>query len=270
MSDTVKTLGQYPTPVWVAEALVARHFDHLTSSDFVIEPSCGPGSFLMALPSHIPAVGVDIDPHMAARARANSGREVLVGDFQTVQIDARPTAIVGNPPFNLSVIDGFLHRSHAMLPEGGKVGMILPAYAFQTAGRVSEYAERWSIMQEMIPRNIFSGLSLPLVFALFSKDRRRKLIGFALYHELADLQKINKPYRDIVGEISGSVWKKVVVHAMLALGRVRVDLKDIYKVVEGQRPTKTKWWREQIRKVLRESRDMFQAEGQGVYSLIAT
>lgn len=172
-NDQIRSLGQYPTPVWVAEDLVERHFHDLDSGDMVIEPSCGPGAFLSALPDGVPAIGVEIDAAVAEQARENTGRRVVVGDFRTVGLDVQPTAIIGNPPFNLEVIDGFLARAHQMLPEGGRVGFLLPAYAFQTAARVAGYADHWSLMQEMIPRNIFPGLKLPLVFALFSKDRRR-------------------------------------------------------------------------------------------------
>jgi 16S rRNA A1518/A1519 N6-dimethyltransferase RsmA/KsgA/DIM1 with predicted DNA glycosylase/AP lyase activity len=122
-----KALGQHFTPAWVAEALVERHFSRLGADDLVIEPSCGTGAFLCALPDDVPAIGVEIDPWIAQVARDITGREVILGDFQTVQINARPTAIIGNPPFNLQVIDGFLTRAFTMLPENGQVGLILPA-----------------------------------------------------------------------------------------------------------------------------------------------
>ena len=110
-------LGQYPTPFWVAEALVARHFGKLDANDFVIEPSCGPGSFLNAVPDHVPACGVEIDARMVDLARRNTRRQIIQGDFRTVELDMQPTAIIGNPPFNMKLIDGFLHRSHELLPE---------------------------------------------------------------------------------------------------------------------------------------------------------
>ena len=42
---TTARLGQYMTPDWAAEALVARYFADLTSADQVLEPSCGRGAF---------------------------------------------------------------------------------------------------------------------------------------------------------------------------------------------------------------------------------
>lgn len=260
----IRTLGQYPTPFWVAQALVERHFSTLDCNDFVIEPSCGPGSFLHALPPQVQAVGVEIDARIADLARAQTGRTIITGDFRSVPLNVQPTAIIGNPPFDLRVIDGFLERAHALLPEGGRVGFILPAYAFQTAVRVAGYTDRWSLMQEMIPRNIYPGLSLPLVFALFSKDKRRTLIGFALYCETADVQRMAKPYRDLLSG-HGSVWTRVIEMALQQLGG-EAGLSEIYAELENHRPTRTQFWREQIRKVIRQS-ELFICSGAGRYAL---
>jgi site-specific DNA-methyltransferase (adenine-specific) len=264
-----RTLGQYPTPFWVAEALVARHFSDLDQDDLVIEPACGPGAFLSALPEGIPSLGIDIDAGMVDRARAETGCPVLHGDFRSIPLAMTPTAIIGNPPFQMDLVDGFLDRSFTLLPDGGRVGFILPAYAFQTAGRVAEYAERWSLFQEMIPRNIFPGLSLPLVFALFSKDRRRTLVGFALYREAADVQKMNAPYRDALAASCGSAWRNVVELALKALGG-EADLSALYHEIEGNRPTRTQFWKEQVRRTLRRYTDHFTAIGNGRYVLAAT
>lgn len=261
----VKRLGQYLTPVWAAHEIVARYFGHLGPSDFVVEPACGEGAFLLALPPDVPAIGVDIDPDMVRRARAATGRTVILGDFATVELDASPTAIIGNPPFNLRTIDTFLARAHQILPNGGQVGFIMPAYSMQTASRVAGYSERWSMQQEMIPRNIFSGKQ-PLIFSVFTKDRRRRLFGFALYHETADVQKLKMRYRGQLGAGSGPVWLNVVRTAIRTLGG-EADLAAIYSEVAGGRPTTTNFWREQIRKVVRQHTDVFKAVGRGRYAI---
>ncbi|MBN3729513.1 class I SAM-dependent methyltransferase [Burkholderia sp. Tr-20390] len=263
--DKVRELGQYPTRVWVAEAIVDRFFPDLDSHDCIIEPACGPGAFLGAIPSHVPAVGVELDPAIADVARRETGRTVVVGDFRTEPLNCRPTLILGNPPFKLSVIDGFLDRAHQMLPEGGRVGFILPAYAFQTAARVAAYADRWSLEQQFLPRNIYDGLRLPLVFAQFSKDRRRTLIGFALYGEVADVQRLRAPYREALSAGNGPVWARVVERALAQLGG-EADLAQIYAEIEGKRPTKTQYWREQVRKVVRTHR-WFSCVSTGRYAL---
>jgi hypothetical protein len=262
----IRELSQYPTPVWVAESLMERHFSTLDQSDFVVEPSCGPGSFLGAVPSEVPAVGVEIDAAVAAEARRNTGREVLVGDFRTLPLDVRPTVIIGNPPFSLRLLDGFLDRAYGLLPEGGRVGFLMPAYAFQTAARVAGYADRWSLAQEMIPRNIYQGLRLPLVFALFSKDRLRTLVGFALYREATDVQGLPAPYRETLAAGSGPVWRLVVETALARLGG-EADLQTLYSEISGCRPTRTQFWREQIRKVLRKHADTFKPVAPGRYAL---
>lgn len=263
MSDQ-KRLGQYPTPVWVAEALVERHFSDLDSNDCVIEPSCGPGAFLAAIPDHVQAIGVEIDAMVAQDAIRHTGRQVVVGDFQTVQLDVQPTIILGNPPFKMSLIDRFLERSHAILPEGGRVGFILPAYAFQTAARVAAYADRWSLMQEMIPRNIYPGLSLPLVFALFSKDRRRTMVGFCLYREATDVHGMQQPYRATISAGAGPVWKEAVHAALRALGG-EATVQDLYQEIGGQRPTQTEFWKAKIRQTLRRYPDNFTPVATGRY-----
>jgi hypothetical protein len=264
--STVKQLGQYPTPVWVAEALVERHFGNLDSSDCVVEPSCGPGAFLAAIPANVQALGVEIDALVAEEAVRNTGRRVLVGDFQTVQLDVQPTIILGNPPFNLKLIDGFLERSLALLPEGGRVGFILPAYAFQTSKRVAGYADKWSLMQEMIPRNIYPGLSLPLVFALFSKDKRRTMVGFALYREATDVQGLPAPYRAALSKGAGPVWREVVGAALRALGG-EASVQDLYAEISGNRPTQTEFWQAKVRQTLRRYSGHFAPIAHGRYRL---
>jgi site-specific DNA-methyltransferase (adenine-specific) len=262
----IKELGQYPTPQWAAEAIVESFFPELGTGHVVIEPSCGPGSFLSAVPAGVVAIGVDIDPLMAERARRNTGCRVLVGDFRSIELDFEPTHVIGNPPFNLKLIDGFLDRAHELLPRGGQAGFILPAYAFQTAARVAGYADRWSLSQSMIPRNLFPGLSLPLVFATFLKDQRRTLVGFALYRETAAVQELPARYRDVLAAAGGAVWPRVIRLAVERLGG-EADLQEIYREIEGSRPTNTPFWREQIRKVIRTAASGCAPVGRGRYAL---
>lgn len=251
LAVNAKLFGQYPTPVWVAEALVERYFPALDSRDCVLEPACGDGRFLQAIPAHVPAYGVELDPHLAAAAERRTGRRVFAGDFRTVPLDIYPTAIIGNPPFKLGLIDEFLDRSYQLLPTGGVVGMIIPAYMFQTAARVVDYSKRWSLAQEMIPRNIFHGLSLPLLFAVFSKDARRTLVGFALYPETDAAKRLSPEAQDILANkrARGSVWREVVDWALTELGG-EGEVSQIYRLVEGRRPTENRFWREKLRQTL--------------------
>ena len=182
-----RALHQWFTPRWVCEAIVERHFAGLNLGDVVLEPSCGDGRFLQALPAEVPALGVEIDPRLADIARAASGRQIITGDFLAVEIPTPITHVIGNPPFDSRTIHAFLDRAHGLLVEGGVCGLLLPAYVLQTSSKVCALNHRWSISQELMPRNIFPRLSLPLVFARFQKDRERALVGFFLYREAADI-----------------------------------------------------------------------------------
>lgn len=260
-------LCQFMTPLWVAEALVERHFSYLGGSDLVLEPSCGRGAFLAALPSTVRAVGVDIDAELAARARENTGRDVFVGDFRTIDLPENPTAIVGNPPFRADVFDGFLDRSYQILPEGARAGFILPTYFFQTAARVCRYGDRWSLSIELMPRNAFHNrMRTPLLFALFEKNAARRLLGFVLYRECDDLHQMAKPYRELLSSYEGPVWLAVCRLALRQLGGA-ASLKDIYAELERNRPTRTQWWREKIRQTLRVYGSVFESKGDGLYEL---
>src|SRR5690606_33485399 len=162
----------------MAEELVASYFGDLAMFDTVIEPSCGAGAFLRAIPANVRAIGVEIDEALAAEAIATTGREVIVGDFTTVDLP-QATAIIGNPPFRLTTVEAFLARAFQLLPNDGRVGFILPAYTFQTSRTTLRLADRWHIDQAAIPREFFPRISMPVCFARFTKGRRG-LVGFAL------------------------------------------------------------------------------------------
>jgi site-specific DNA-methyltransferase (adenine-specific) len=262
-----EALGQFPTPGWVAEALYERHFSHLASGDVVWEPTCGPGSFLAVIPEEIEAFGTELDPVLAAMAESVTGRRVLQGDFEAVRLPASPTAIIGNPPFQLTLIDRLLKRAHAVLPVGGQAGFVLPAYAFQTAARVTGFADEWSISQEMIPRNIYPGLRLPLVFATFTKDGRRRLFGFALYREATEVQQSPRHVRDVLDGHRGPVWARAVEVVLGALGG-EAELSAIYAALAPPpaRPSCNPWWKAKVRQTLRRY-ERFRAVGPARYAL---
>jgi adenine-specific DNA-methyltransferase len=247
--DRVAELGQYFTPRWVAEAVVERHFAHLGPRDRVLEPSCGPGHFLLALPDEVDALGVELDPVLAAQARAATGREIICGDFLRVDIPGPVTHIVGNPPFSADLVHGFLDRAHTLLPDGGTVGFLLPSYILQTSSKVALMNRKWSISAELMPRNIFPRLKLPLVFSLFRKDRERTLVGFFLFRETEDVTAMPRAIRAALeGLAAGSVWRRAVRLAFVAVGDTVASLEALYAAVE--RPTLNQHWREKVRQTL--------------------
>lgn len=243
-----KDKHQWFTPTWAAESLIAAHFPELAEGDVVVEPTCGTGTFLKAVPANVQAFGVEIDPELAETARRDTGRTVVTGDFTTAELPANPTAVIGNPPFDLEIIDAILERCHQILPENGKVGFILPAYAFQTASRIVGYRAKWSLSQEMIPRNLFRNMMKPLCFAVFRKDGLGELKGFALYSELHDVNTMPRGVA-LTLSTSPSPWKSVVTSAVAELGG-EASLDDIYAAVEPKRPTGNDWWRAKVRQTL--------------------
>lgn len=258
-----RALGQFMTPHWAAEALVQRSFSDLGAEDFVVEMTCGTGAFLNAIPAHVPAVGIEIDPELAEYARHSTGRRVITGDFRTVAKALRATAIVGNPPFFADIITELLDACRGVLPEGGRAGFIIPAYLLQTPSRVVRYNRDWSIEVEMLPRTLFKGLQCPLSWGVFRRDNQRHLIGMALYAETADIEGMTQQVRDRLNRSPGT-WADVVSWAIDTEGG-QASLERIYAAVEPKRPTGNPAWREQIRKVVRTSR-RFRATAPGVYA----
>lgn len=262
---SVPVLHQWFTPRWVCEAIVERYYPRLDMADRVLEPACGDGRFLAALPDHVDALGVEIDPRVADLARA-TGRPVITGDFLTVPIPGRFTHVIGNPPFDSRTIHGFLDRAHDLLEDGGSCGLLLPAYVLQTSSKVCQLNTRWSIQQELMPRNIFPRLKLPLVFALFRKDRLRTLVGFFLYREAADVAALPKDVRaELDQPACGSVWRRAVRAALKAIGG-RGSLEQLYAHV--QRPRPNQHWQAKVRQVL-QTYPEFRRAGAGVWALEA-
>lgn len=258
-------LSQWFTPRWVCEAIVEEFFPKLDLADLVVEPSCGPGRFLQALPDHVNAIGVEIDPQLAQQAREATGRPIITGDFLKAPIPVGVSHILGNPPFTADLIHGFLDRSHELLVEGGTCGFLLPAYVLQTSSKVMQLNSRWSISQQLMPRNIFPRLKLPLVFALFRKDQVRSLVGFFLYREAADVAAMPKDVKEALSEPGkGSVWRRAVRCAFERVGASVATLDGLYQAVE--RPTDNQYWRQKVRQTL-QAYPEFRRTGQGTWCL---
>ena len=246
--SNAKRLCQHFTPDWAALELVERFFGDLDAGDMVIEPSCGRGAFLRALPASVPALGVEIDPDVAAEATRTSGRKVVVGDFRMVDLP-QATAIIGNPPFSVDLVQQFLDRAWHLLPTDGRVGFILPCYVLQTASTVDRLAQHWSMRQHLIPRNLFGRINHPLCFVQLTKGITRGLVGFALFGELHAVNQLQARYRQLLANGEGSVWTAVVRAALEVLDG-RAQLQKIYREIEGHRPTSNTFWQAKVRQTL--------------------
>jgi adenine-specific DNA-methyltransferase len=251
--STQRDLHQWFTPAWAAEAIIEQEFSWLGVGHRAVEPACGDGAFLCAIPQEVHAVGVEIDPVQAAKAQANSGREVILGNFLELPPEVFGTvhAVIGNPPFEARAVASFLDRSAEILTEGGEVGFILPAYILQTSSKVEQLGAQFSIRSSLLPRNLFPRLKLPLVWAKFTKERHRRLFGFLLYREAQEIASIQKCWKKTLVEARDTrgAWYPVVRDVLTSLGG-EADLATIYACIEGKRPTQNAAWREKVRQVL--------------------
>lgn len=261
-----ESLDQYFTPAWAAELIVARYFSDLSERDTVVEPSCGDGRFLMAIPHQIDAYGVEIDPAVAAVAARNSGREVIVADFIHANLPRRPTVVIGNPPFSIDTVNAMLARCHEDMDYGGRIGFILPVSIFQTANTVISYQRKWSIAQDLIPRNLFDRLRMPLMFARFKKEKQTTSVGLFLYAETQAIESMQKEMRRLMlgNNSTATCWRDIVALALKACGGT-ATLAQLYICIEGNRPTPNPWWKEKIRQVAGRH---FKRIGPGEYATI--
>lgn len=271
MTSRNPSLHQWFTPAWAAEALVEQEFGWLAAGHVAVEPACGDGAFLCVLPEEVRAIGCEIDPRQAALARQNSGREVIVGDFLAADIPQSGAIdlVIGNPPFEATLVAGFLERSHQLLREGGEVGFILPAYILQTSSKVEKFAKKFSIHQSLLPRNLFPGLHLPLTFVRFVKEHHRQLFGFLLYAEAQEMAKLDKRWNAqlVEGRSRRGVWFPVVDAALIELGG-EASLQEIYEVIEGRQPSENPQWQAKVRQVVRRQCTRFVCTGKGRYARV--
>jgi adenine-specific DNA-methyltransferase len=239
-------LDQWFTAFWAAEELVEDALRGLGVVS-ICEPSCGVGSFLAAVPASHPAFGVDIDARVVTAAKANSGREILVGDFRTINLGERAVELIlGNPPFDMDVVDGFLDRAHQLLPEDGLAAFILPAYAFQTPRRVGRWGDHFAIDVRLIPRTIFPGISKPLVWARYTKATRRFFRGLMLFAEQRDIERMSPMFREALAR--PGTWRSCVCQALEALGG-QASLDAIYDLITPERRV-SGHWRPKVRQTL--------------------
>lgn len=253
---------QWFTPFWAPEMLVDDALRGL-GVVHVAEPACGSGAFLAAVPEACPAFGIDIDPAIIGVAAANSGREVILGDFRTVDLaNRRVEAIIGNPPFQNAVIDAFLARSLDILPEDGLVAMILPAYAFKAASRVGRWMDSFSIDVNLIPQTLFPRLRWPIVWAKYRKGRARRFHGLMLFTEQREIEQMRPVIRRAL-ERPGT-WREAVRIALESLGG-QSSLAGIYDRIAPERRA-GQHWQPKVRQILQMH---FQRVGEGRWALPA-
>jgi site-specific DNA-methyltransferase (adenine-specific) len=265
-ADAPVELGKhdfYPTRHWLAQVIVESRFADLTTRDHVGDFGCGDGVFLDALPKGVRATGIELNPALAEKARAK-GHDVIVGDFCTVDLPPTLTAAIGNPPFNAELIDTLLARLAQRFEPGGRAGFVLPAYYFQTSHHVHKLRASWSIAVDLIPRDVFPGLSMPLTFSIFTRSLERRLFGLAFYDQVRDVLTMHAHVRNTLNT-NPMTWKAVVREALDRRGGV-ATLTQLYDDIEPKRPSGNPWWRYQVRKVVNMVATRVE---RGVYQLVA-
>ena len=250
----------YPTPSWMAHAMVERA--ELSDGTIVLEPTCGDGAILEQMPSSVTAIGVEIDPILAARASASTGRDIIVGDILSLDLPS-VDAVVANPPYQQRFVEKLFDRMHGVVVEGGVMVMLLSAHMFQTANTVVRYSDRWSLTIDLLPRDVYPGLQLPLVLATMRKNSDRKIVGMAFIREVADLRSLPETYRTIFKRSHKNVYVAAAERALREIGRP-ATIDEVCSAVEGRRPTDTRWWREALRRALAQS---FVRIAPGTYAL---
>lgn len=241
-----KELSQYLTPNWAAEALIERV--GLRPGEIVLEPSCGDGSFLQAIPDKYEALGVEIDEVMAQAARDNSGRSVIVGDFRHVDIPIRPTLVIGNPPFKTRLVLEFLERSYQLLPSLGRVAFLLSSHILQTPSHISALSAKWGMEHEIVPRTLFNRAERPLSFLQLVKDGKG-MRGMLLYHQAYFFNRLPVTAKKVATRGKGSVWLRITSWAMERAGGA-ADLSELYGLIENNKPTGNRFWQEKVRQTL--------------------
>jgi len=177
--EALREKGQFWTPQWVAEAMIA--YCLADGAESVFDPAVGAGAFFIAAKevarkkrARINLFGAELDRDALRQAESNglSGRDleqVEIGDFVLRPPDKRFPAIVANPPYirhhrlssstkeslrALSIeligkeLDGraglhvyFLLRALRLLEDGGRLAFIVPADACE--GVFAQTLWRW-------------------------------------------------------------------------------------------------------------------------------
>lgn len=246
-------LGQYFTPNWASEIIVR---DVLGENDnqLVLEPSCGNGSILKALPSGCQAIGVEIDPGMAEIAR-KTGHQIICDDIRTVDLgETIFDAVIGNPPFSARIIDPMMDKITTHLRDEGVIGLVLPAYIPASTNRIERWSQHYHIETKLMPRMIYPSLSLPLAWTKLIKTKKRTLVGFFLFSEQMDISSMPGNARRILQ--ANGTWKEVIADALKSLGG-EAPLQHIYQAVEPRRKSDNPFWREKTRQILARHSDVF-------------
>lgn len=134
-----KDLQFYPTPQNVAEKMISDIW--FQDGNRVLEPSCGTGALLDALPRNIHAAGIEVNPDRARIAKAK-GYAVTVANFLEIPApnsdNHKFDHVVMNPPFYGTHYAKHIAHAIKFLKPDGRLVAILPASAWYDHGLLPE------------------------------------------------------------------------------------------------------------------------------------
>lgn len=245
--DGVDRTGNYfPTPTWAADLILNNRIPYNDDSYF-LEPTCGDGRWLDVIPQPCRKLGVELRADLVQVARTK-GHTIIHGNALEVPFPTGITHAIGNPPFEADFIDALLDKLHRTLPnDNGLAAFVLPTYYLQTSVHAYRLAQRWEIDVELIPRDIYPGLSKPLMLTRLWRNKAKRGLGLFLYAETVDMRSMNNAARD---NADRKTWAQFVLDILEHLGG-EATLEQMYRAASSKRPTANPFWQEQLRKVLR-------------------
>jgi site-specific DNA-methyltransferase (adenine-specific) len=125
----------------------------------------------------------------------------------------------------------------------------VPVSLFNHVRPTMRLAERWNLRAELIPRDLFGRLSLPICLASFERSSGGVMVGLAGYAELLAVRSLPRETQAVRTDAPDGAWRTVVTRALAALGG-EATLDQIYAAIEGHRRTHARpFWRDRVRAI---------------------
>lgn len=212
VTNSVKNLGQYFTPNYIAEFIVQL----ITHEDpnRILEPSAGTGNFIEALEKRYSnIVAIEIDSTLSSTCQT----PIQYTNFFDYPVEEKFSIVIGNPPYVrwrnqpdevrndiiqrkfwnnrinalADILQAFIFKSIDHLIEGGELLFITPKFWLQTlhAANLREYILQSGYIDLIIDCNekkIFSGVSSNLIIFKFIRhemNKNQQIKVFKLLHK---------------------------------------------------------------------------------------
>lgn len=141
-------LGFFETPPEIADRMAA--FLDMQPGQRVLEPSCGTGNLIVALPTFVKVWAVEVDPEIAARCADRTGKThghtPIVGDFLDLALSSPGVdidAVTMNPPFAKSRDIAHVRAAFNLLRAGGRFAAIVSEGPFFRQDREATSFREW-------------------------------------------------------------------------------------------------------------------------------